>query len=134
MKSDINVTPLIDVLLVLLIIFLVVAPVAPRALDASLPKPDPERTSPPPPPGIVLEVRGDSFALNGTPVWDASELGSRLQEAFEARGDRTLFVRASGEVSYRRVIEALDVARGAGAERIGMLDTEAESPGPATAP
>jgi biopolymer transport protein TolR len=132
-KSDINVTPLIDVLLVLLIIFLVVAPVAPRALDASLPKPDPEPTNPPPP-GIVLEVRGDTFGLNGTPVWDASDLADRLRAAFERRGDRTLFVRAAGEVSYRRVIEALDVARGAGADRIGMLDSEVESAGQPTAP
>jgi biopolymer transport protein TolR len=127
MKSDINVTPLIDVLLVLLIIFLVVAPVAPRALDASLPKPDPERTSPPPPPGIVLEVRADGFALDGTPVWEESDLADRLRVAFERRGDRTLFVRPSGAVSYRRVVEALDVARGAGAQRIGMLDSAAEA-------
>jgi biopolymer transport protein TolR len=126
MKSDINVTPLIDVLLVLLIIFLVVAPVAPRALDASLPKPDPGPTKPPPP-GLVLEVRADGFALNRTPVWEESDLADRLRAAFERRGDRTLFVRTTGEVSYRRVVEALDLARGAGAERIGMLDSEVEA-------
>ena len=72
MKADINVTPLIDVLLVLLIIFMLVAPVAPRALEASLP-PRPEGRSDLPPTSLVLEVRADDFALNTSPVLTLEE-------------------------------------------------------------
>ena len=121
MKSDINVTPLIDVLLVLLIIFMIVAPTPPRALDTALP----EKTGPHPPRGgLVLEVRSDGFALNTRPIWTTRALEDQLRAAFETRGDHTLLVAASRELRYHRVVEALDVARGAGAERIGMLDPD----------
>ena len=86
MKSDINVTPLIDVLLVLLIIFIVVAPVAPRALDASLP--ETRDTTDPAPRGLVLDVREDDFSLNSTPVLTLDELESRLRAALETRRDK----------------------------------------------
>jgi biopolymer transport protein TolR len=119
-KSDINVTPLIDVLLVLLIIFIVVVPRAPRALDATLPsKQDfPVR----PVQSLVLEVETDEFRLNATPVSTMRELDERLRAAFETRGDATLFVQAADDVSYARLIDALDTAKGAGATRIGLAD------------
>jgi biopolymer transport protein ExbD len=119
MKADLNVTPLIDVLLVILIIFMLVAPAAPRALEASLPRPA-DRTASPAPQGLVLEVRGDDFALNAVPVLTLEELDRRLRAAFETRGDRALFVRAAGDVAYERVVAAIDVAQGAGASRIGL--------------
>jgi biopolymer transport protein ExbD len=123
-KSDINVTPLIDVLLVLLIIFIVVVPQAPRALDASLPPTDdhplrPEAAS------LVLEIRGDGFRLNATPVLTLGELDERLRAALTARHDATLFVRAADDVRYARLIDAIDTARGAGASRIGIADADA---------
>lgn len=126
MKSDINVTPLIDVLLVLLIIFMIVAPTPPRALDTALPERSATDSSTR---SLVLEVRSDGFALNTTPIWTLGDLDERLRAAFDTRGDRTLLVKASRGLRYHRVVEALDVAHGAGAERIGMLDLDPGPPG-----
>lgn len=124
MKADINVTPLIDVLLVLLIIFMLVAPVAPRALEASLPSRS-EGPSDSAPASLVLEVRADTFALNTSPVLTLKELERRLRAAFATRGDGTLFVRVEGGVAYERAVAAIDAAHGAGSSRIGLLEDQA---------
>jgi biopolymer transport protein ExbD len=119
--AGINVTPLIDVMLVLLILFMIVAPMTPRGLDATLP----ESPGPTPPPRpvvpLVLTVEEATFALNSLPVADPQALDEQLKEALGPRSDRTIFVRAVGHVSYGRVVAAMDAARGAGADRIGIL-------------
>ncbi len=125
MKSDINITPLIDVLLVLLIIFMIVAPVAPTVLNASVPGRPPddrERDGESSSNTLTLEVRTDDFALNRAAILTTGALAERLRAAFETRGDATLFVRVGEGVGYERVITALDVAREAGAGRIGLVD------------
>jgi len=122
MKSDINITPLIDVLLVILIIFMIVVPTAPTKLDASLPQPQASPVPSPDPAGLVLEVRVDGYTLNTTPLLTREALADRLRTAFEGRREATVFVRVAEGVAYDRVIEALDVARGAGARRIGLVD------------
>jgi len=121
MKADINVTPLIDVLLVLLIIFLLVAPMDPRGLNASLPRTadSDDRTKPA---GLVVEVGADDYRLNTSPVLSLGELDERLRSAFERGGNRTVFGKAKGDVPYERVVAAVDAGRGAGATRIGLLD------------
>lgn len=107
-------------MLVLLIISMVVTPLATRGLDVGLP--GKSQTPPPPrPTPLVLRLEVAGMTLNATPVLDLETLGSQLHDRFALRSDRTLFVKAAGAIPYGRVVEAMDVARGAGADRIGIV-------------
>jgi biopolymer transport protein ExbD len=116
--AEINVTPLIDVMLVLLILFMIVTPVADRSLDAAVPKPAREGAPGTP---LVLTVHEDGrFSLNRKPLGGLVEAGERLRDALRAGASRLVLVEVSGDPNYARVVEALDLAKAAGAEHLGL--------------
>ena len=125
LTNDINVTPMIDVLLVLLIIFMMVIPMSRKAIDLQLPDPTPDDSQQGPPPSqIVLEVLpGNVFKINTEPV-APNRLAARLKEIYDPRPEKIIFVKGDEKVKYSEVIHAMDVARGAGVKVIGVPPKE----------
>lgn len=121
LTNEINVTPMIDVLLVLLIIFMMVIPMSRKAIDLQLPDPTPQPDQAGPPPSqIVLEVLpGNTYRVNTQPVSKA-DLPRKLKEIYDPRPDKIIFVKGDPTVKYSDVINAMDIARGAGVKVIGM--------------
>jgi len=124
LQNEPNVTPMIDVLLVLLIIFMLVVPMSRKAIDLQLPDPSEQQQSTNPPPQIVLEVLpGQKYLINKQPVTKA-DLLKRLTEIYKDRPEKIIFVKGDPKVKYEDVIYAMDVSRGAGVKVIGMSPKE----------
>jgi biopolymer transport protein TolR len=121
-KSDINMTPMIDVLLVLIIIFMVITPLTPKGLEALIPQPPPPNTPPQSDDRtVVVTINKDlSMLINTEPIAE-SALSKRLEDIFKTRADRTMFVKGDPDIEYRSVAEVIDIAHGAGIDKVGLM-------------
>ena len=122
-KSDINMTPMIDVLLVLIIIFMVITPLTPKGLEALVPQPPPKDQKPNPADDrtIVVTINKDHSMLVNTEPVDEKNLQKRLEDIFKTRAERIMFVKGDPDLEYKWVAEVIDIGHGAGVDRIGLM-------------
>src|SRR6185437_544150 len=131
--SDINVTPLIDVLLVLLIIFMVIVPITPKGLNTLIPQPPKDKSNPPPDNDrtIVVQVLSNkgappSYKINEDDFAKAA-LEPKLEEIFSTRQEKVMFVKGDGDLDYGKVAEVIDMGHEANVDNIGLITPRVEA-------
>lgn len=130
--DEINVTPLIDVVLVLLIIFMVMTPVTVRKMATNLPPPDTEEPPPPPPDTppdqlMVAVYEDGKIALNLREGTD-EDLMKEVAQRLRSKAKKTVFIDAAPAANYGRVVQVMDMVRTAGADNVGLADLKEEGP------
>jgi biopolymer transport protein ExbD len=126
-SSDINVTPMIDILLVLLIIFMVIVPVTPKGLDALVPQPpkNPQQQQQQNDRTIVVQVlyrpgQAPAYKINETDV-NHGDLLARLTDIYANRAERVMFVKGDDDVNFAYIADVIDIGRAANVDHIGLM-------------
>jgi biopolymer transport protein ExbD len=132
--AEMNVVPLIDILLVLLIIFMVITPLTPKGMDALVPQPNPNQQNQQDLDNktVVVQVIADpktdnpKLKINNEDVtWD--NLGTRMEQIFKERAEKVAFVKGDNDVMFKDVARAIDIMRGAGIDKVGLITAKLEA-------
>ena len=128
-SSEINMTPMIDVLLVLIIIFMVITPLTPKGLEARVPQPPPPN-SPPPPENdrtvVIIIEKDKSLKINAESIL-FENLSKRLEDIFKTRAERVCFVKGDPDLEFQEIAKVIDVAKGVGIDQVGLMTKKVEA-------